>query len=65
MTRKDYKALAAALNAEANNVEPWLYPLIRDIATRMCDVFAADNPRFDADRFMAAVFTRNPGGSDE
>lgn len=61
MTRKDYKALASALNYQ------WLSDklsdidsttTIRSIAIRMCGVFADDNPRFDADRFMAAVFTK-------
>lgn len=57
MTRKDYRAIAAILN------ESWLadldsYPQIRLIALRMCDVFISDNPRFDADRFMSAVFTK-------
>ena len=57
MTRKDYRAIAAILNTS------WLadldsYPQIRLIALQMCDVFAAENTRFDADRFMAAVFTK-------
>jgi hypothetical protein len=64
MTRKDYKALAAILNmvwvADLDS-----YPQIRLIALRMSDVFAADNPRFDADRFMAAVFSRRTGADNE
>lgn len=59
MTRKDYKAFAAILNDHHNGSDnPVVRLSISMIAADMASVFAADNPRFDADRFMAAVFTQ-------
>lgn len=45
MTKRDYIAIAEVLNA---NLAP--LPTVLD----MCDVFAADNPRFDKRVFVAA-----------
>jgi hypothetical protein len=59
MTRKDYKAFASILNNyHADSADPVIKLLISMIASDMSKVFAADNPRFDADRFMSAVFTK-------
>lgn len=45
MTRKHYQALA---NALANATD------LTDARERIADVMAADNPRFDRTRFLAA-----------
>lgn len=55
MSRKHYIATAAMLNrkvAQANNVDE--YATIQHIAESMADIFKADNPRFDRDRFLTA-----------
>ena len=55
MTRKDYVAIARALNEQVSFVttENARYVLAA-VMQHTADVFAADNPRFDRDRFMAA-----------
>ena len=60
MTRKDYKAIAAALYALVGASPP---PRARemgaflDVVRSISDVMAEDNPRFDRARFFeAAVF---------
>ena len=53
MTRKDYIAIAKVLNHYYRYSSIDLVAV--GIAMGLADVFAADNPRFDADRFMAAV----------
>lgn len=49
MTRKDYVAMAKVLSES-----PAPTGIIEDIAKGVADVFAADNPAFDRDRFYAA-----------
>ena len=53
MTRKDYIAIAKVLNHHYRHSSVDL--LAVGIALDLVDVFAVDNPRFEADRFMAAV----------
>ena len=55
MTRKQYIAVAKALNAiELNHIEQ--IPFLRHtVVDALCRVFKKDNPRFDADRFKEAV----------
>jgi len=60
MTRKDYTALAAALNksrpdpadphGQGHHIAQW----VRDVLA-ISDALAADNPRFDRDRFWQAA----------
>jgi hypothetical protein len=57
MSRKDYRKLAAALAAVA--VEDDHGPrdgaaVLGDVRRAIADVLAADNPRFDRERFLAA-----------
>lgn len=62
MTRKDYVAMAAALNAEWHR---WpdsgmTGPCVREALGRIAHDFAAiarkDNPRFDTGRFLEACW---------
>jgi len=57
MSRKDYRAIAAALRT--NRVEPiagWenVHLQWRGDVLTIADVLAKDNPRFDRERFYAA-----------
>lgn len=57
MTRKDYNALAAVI---ATAREDWAgnpdaLAAAGALARRLTDVLAADNPRFDRDRFLIAA----------
>lgn len=62
MTRKDYIALAAALNAEieaayqdeTRNGETAARTLC-NVTVRLADVLSADNPNFDRHRFYSAA----------
>lgn len=56
MSRKDYVSIAEAiLRTKAENREVLgSASILRVTANRIADVFAADNPRFDKARFMAA-----------
>jgi len=49
MTRRHFRAVADALRASDANPDA-----VRDIALALADVFAADNPRFDSERFLTA-----------
>jgi hypothetical protein len=55
MTRKDYVAIADALasvmsmSQHVNEQET-----VRWVAEHLCDVFVADNARFDREKFLAA-----------
>ena len=48
MSKKDYEAIAAAFRASANT------PEIDALGEDLCAYFAADNPLFDRERFLAA-----------
>ncbi len=52
MTKKDYEKIAEVLRKGVRpvQVEPWF----NNMVDRLCDVFQADNPRFDAERFKTA-----------
>lgn len=55
MTRKDYVATAEILNNHFNN-----YPVeisdFRELVLDFADMFAEDNPRFNEEKFVNAVF---------
>jgi hypothetical protein len=53
MTRKDYEAFAEAVRVEQWNAEHDTWT-VGQVINMMADVFRADNPRFDRDRFVAA-----------
>jgi hypothetical protein len=55
-TRAHYELIAAILNRrfyaeDGNETGRWVVDAVAD---DLCEVFAADNPRFDRDRFVAA-----------
>lgn len=52
MTRKDYVATAEILSDFPNKIDPSFNKLVNDFIT----MFKNDNPRFDAGRFIDAVF---------
>jgi hypothetical protein len=56
-TRRHYQQVAEALNEDRErfDVDGAVRFGIESAAKALCDVFAADNPRFDRDRFLAAV----------
>lgn len=63
MTRKDYVALAEAFRAVTT--EPWTDgedTWVRCLEA-VADVLAADNPRFDRERFLAAASNEPERGS--
>ena len=47
---RHYEAIAAVIEREL----PMYYQSIRDVAYRMADLFAGDNPRFNRERFLKA-----------
>lgn len=51
MTRKDYQKIAAVLAATRVNA---VDKALNVTMVRLADVFLADNPRFDRDRFYKA-----------
>lgn len=53
MTRKDYVATATILNGMLGKVE---LENLDSLAIDFAKMFANDNPRFDAERFIQAVF---------
>jgi hypothetical protein len=57
MTRKDYVEVASILNRLAKSIEPKTSESKAfDIAVGdLCEMFLADNPRFDSLRFVEAV----------
>ncbi len=61
MTRKDYVALAEALHSAQVSSETitfkghdWAQAVWEDCRDQIADVLAADNPRFDRERFVRA-----------
>jgi hypothetical protein len=74
MTKKDYELIARTLNGEKPGAEPedycdwspeqWhahdaMWRQWRTVCCRFADVLAADNPRFDRARFLAACGVNN------
>lgn len=64
MTRKDYEAIASALRAYREAITEYhaatmlarhKLDAVDDIAEILGDIFAADNPRFQAARFRQAT----------
>jgi len=56
MTRKDYERIARVLNAFSSmDTSRPLGLAVAVIADSLALVFAADNPRFSRDRFLAVV----------
>jgi hypothetical protein len=56
MTRKDYDAIAAVLAAERQQVTMRAArQAVMNITRALADVMAAENPRFDRERFMRAA----------
>ena len=53
MTRKDYVKTAEILNAQKDFID---FVYLSQIATDFADYFEEDNPRFDYQRFIDAVF---------
>jgi hypothetical protein len=65
MTRKDYVKVAEVIrNTASASVSNYGYikAEIIQIANGLATVFEEDNPRFDADRFLAATGVWNPEG---
>lgn len=60
MNRKHFEAIAAAINAtgDANRGNAGL---LLEVAQRLADVFAQENPRFDRARFVASCFAYQKG----
>lgn len=56
MTRKDYIVIAGALNAAWHNADKADKPGIVQAAGYVASGLAADNYRFDRDKFMDAVY---------
>jgi hypothetical protein len=55
MTRKDYEAIARAI-ASARKATPYdALRYVDAVASNIADALAADNPRFDRERFIAAA----------
>ncbi len=66
MTKKDYEKFARVIEGMSIVGEPIIYSQQKDaylagarqqakfIAEEMCSIFAADNPRFDRNRFLKA-----------
>ena len=59
MTRKDYVALAAAINAvripeAADQFHAGYWCAVRDVANKITETLSADNQRFDRERFLKA-----------
>jgi hypothetical protein len=59
MTKKDYIAIAAALNRfyKTSPLDEHKMPEapILDVANALGDIMETDNPRFDRDRFINAI----------
>ena len=57
MTRKDYELIAGAVRDALHSARPWSEDKedgIRLAVRSIADALAADNPRFDRSRFLAA-----------
>lgn len=64
VTRRDYNLIAGAVRAAIDARHPLLNLspaaartfAIADVVDALADALATDNPRFDADRFHAAIY---------
>jgi hypothetical protein len=60
ITRKDYAAIAEAINFYRSSLSPHIsfdrdrYVALRELTNIFCEVFAEDNHRFDRERFLRA-----------
>lgn len=56
MTRKDYEMVAKAIKRQVDRgiLDPNECDILEDLALELAGEFAADNPRFDTKRFLAA-----------
>jgi hypothetical protein len=54
MTRKDYVATAKILNNYADSID---FLILSEIADEFAGMFEEDNPNFDYQRFIDAVFS--------
>lgn len=61
MSKKDYEAFVKVLKPYAPS-EP---VLIHEIADDLCEVFEADNPRFDRTTFLRALGYDEPDDEEE
>ena len=53
MTRKDYVATAEIINSYADEIK---LNVLEDLVNDFIEMFAADNERFDSDRFWEECF---------
>jgi len=53
MTRKDYVATAEIINSYADEIK---LTVLEDLVNDFIEMFAADNERFDSDRFWEECF---------
>lgn len=53
MTRKDYVATAKILNNYKDEID---YLMLSEMADEFAEMFEADNPNFDYQRFIDAIF---------
>jgi len=60
MSRKDYIAIAAAIRSIDADYKGIHAIVCSEIAEQIADVFAADNSRFDRERFLAAARYEEP-----
>ena len=58
MTRKDYELIAAALRKSHPAGDPAAHAVWRRSVIDIADALAAENPRFDANRFVDACTGR-------
>lgn len=55
MTKKDYELVAVAINKALNGCQGEYYKNgVRRAACSICNSLMIENPRFDADKFLAA-----------
>jgi hypothetical protein len=55
MTHKDYVLIAAALKSSSEDGAFSIDEMVRNIAHRLAESLALDNPRFDRGRFLKAA----------
>lgn len=53
MTRKDYVATAKILNNYKDNID---YIILSEMADEFAEMFETDNPNFDYQRFIDAIW---------